>query len=100
MIVYPTVLPGVAWPLAVAVMVRTETVTVVVQRVSVLPLAQLLLDVVEVIVLARLLFPVSGLLTVTEKVMVAAAPTARFPVQVRFGLANDTVPAVAAASPL
>jgi hypothetical protein len=40
----------------------------------------------NVIVLARILFPVSGLLTVTENVIVATAPTARFPVQVRFGL--------------
>ena len=54
----------------------------------------------EVIVLARTLFPVSGLFTVTENVIVALAPTARFPVQVRFGLANDTLPAVAVASPL
>ena len=69
-------------------------------RVSVLPLAQLLVDVVEVTLLARLLFPVSGLFTVTENVIVAAAPTARVPVQVRFGLANDTPPAVALASPL
>ena len=30
----------------------------------------------------------------------AAAPTARFPVQVMTGLAYETVPAVAAASPL
>ena len=67
-------------------------------RASVLPLAQLLLDVVEVTVLARLLFPVSGLFTVTENVMVALAPTARFPVQVRFGLAKLTEPAVALAS--
>ena len=67
---------------------------------SVLPLAQLLLAVAEVMVLARVMLPVSGLLTVTEKVMVAAAPTARVPVQVRFGLANETLPAVAAASPL
>ena len=37
----------------------------------------------------------SGLLTVTENVIVADAPTAKFPVQVRFGLENDTVPAVA-----
>ena len=65
-----------------------------------LPLAQLLLDVVEVTVLARLLFPVSGLFTVTENVIVADAPTASVPVQVRFGLANDTLPAVALASPL
>ena len=63
-----------------------------------LPLAQLLLTVVEVTVLARLLFPVPGLLTVTENVMVADAPTARFPVQVRFGLRELTEPAVALAS--
>ncbi len=41
----------------------------------------------EVMVLVRLLSPVSGWSTVTVKVMVAAAPGARFPVQVRFGLA-------------
>ncbi len=63
-----------------------------------LPAGQVLPAVAEVIVLARILFPVSGLLTVTENVIVATAPTARFPVQVRFGLANDAVPAVAAAS--
>ena len=40
----------------------------------------------------------SGFLTVTENVIVADAPTARFPVQVRFGLVNETLPAVAAAS--
>ena len=61
--------------------------TLVAHRVSVLPLAQLLPAVAEVIVLARTLFPVSGLFTVTENVMVAVAPAARFPVQVRFGLA-------------
>ena len=78
--------------LAVMAMVRTETPTVLEHRVSVLPLAQLLLAVVEVTVLARLLFPVSGLFTVTENVMVAAAPTARVPVQVRFGLENRPRP--------
>ena len=81
-----------------AVIVSTATGTVAVQAGSVLPAAQLLPGVAEVIVLARILFPVSGLLTVTENVIVAAAPTARFPVQARFGLANDTLPAVAAAS--
>ena len=86
--------------LAVIAIVSTETPTVLEHRASVLPLAQLLLDVAEVIVLARVLFPVSGLVTVTENVMVAAAPTARFPVQVRFGLAKHTEPAVALASPL
>ena len=65
----------------------TSTVTVLVHRASVLPAGQLLPGVAEVIVLTRILSPVSGLLTVTEKVMVADAPTARFPVQVRFGLA-------------
>ena len=60
-IVYPTVLPGVVEDaLAVAVMVRMETATVLEHRVSVLPVAQLLVDVAEVIVLARVLFPVSG----------------------------------------
>ena len=86
--------------LAVMVIVSTETVTVLEHLASVLPLAQLLLAVVEVTVLARVLFPVSGLFTVTENVMVAAAPMARVPVQVRLGLVNDTLPAVAAASPL
>ena len=91
--------PGLAVAgLAVMAMVRTETLTLLEHRVSVLPLAQLLLDVVEVTVLARVLFPVSGFFTVTENVIVALAPTARFPVQVRFGLAKLTEPAVALAS--
>ena len=76
----------------------TSTVTLVAHRASVLPLAQLLPAVAEVIVLARILFPVSGLFTVTENVIVADAPTARFPVQVRFGLAKVTEPAVVAPS--
>ena len=80
---------------AVRAMVSTATGTVTVQGRSPLPAAQLLPEVVEVIVLARILLPVSGLLTVTEKVIVADAPTARFPVQVRFGLVNETLPAVA-----
>ena len=82
-------MPGVGVPgLAVSAIVRpgTRTVTVFAHRVSVLPLAQLLPAVAEVRVLVRILFPVSGLLTVTENVIVATAPTARFPVQVRFGL--------------
>ena len=77
--------------------VSTATGTVVVQGASPLPAAQLLPRVAEVIVLARILFPVSGLFTVTENVMVADAPTARSPVQVRFGLAKLTLPLVAAA---
>ena len=101
MIVYWTVVPGVVEAvLAVLVMVSPCTATVAVQRASVLPAKQLVPEVAEVIVLVRILLPVSGLLTVTEKVMVAVAPAARFPVQVRFGLANETVPAVAAALPL
>ena len=64
----------------------TRTVTVFAHRVSALPLGQLLPAVAEVIVVARILSPVSGLFTVTENVIVATAPAARFPVQVRFGL--------------
>ena len=44
------------------------------------------------------LSPVSGLFTVTVKVITAVAPGARSPVQVSTGLANDSVPAVAVAS--
>lgn len=83
--------------LAAAVIVRTDTGMLIAQFGSVLPAAQLLPVVVEVMVLASILLPVSGLDTVTEKVTVALAPSARFPVQVRFGLLKDTVPAVAAA---
>ena len=54
---------------------------------SVLPDGQLLPAAVEVAVVDRIWFPVSGLLTVAEKVMVAASPGARLPVQVRVGLA-------------
>ncbi len=63
---------------------------------SVLPDWQLLPAPAVVSVLARILFPVSGLFTVTENVIVAVAPGASVPVQVRFGLANETLPAVAA----
>src|ERR1700689_1696225 len=99
--VYCTVAPGVAdAALALLVMVRPCTSTVAVHRASVPPAGQLVPAVAEVIVLARTLLPASGLLTVTVKVMVAVAPAARFPVQVRFGLAKETAPAVAAASPL
>ena len=41
--------------------------------------------------------PVSGLLTVTVKVTVAAAAGVEVPVQVRFGLVKVTVPMVAEA---
>ena len=79
--------PGVALVvLGVTLMVRIDTGTLTAHRESLLPAAQLLPAVAEVIVLARILFPVSGLLTVTENVIVAAAPGARVPVQVRFGL--------------
>ena len=60
--------------------------------VSVLPDGQLLPAAAEVTVLARMWFPVSGLLTVTEKVTVAERPAPGCPVQVRSGLANDTDP--------
>jgi len=86
---YCTTVPGAGVPvLAVSAIVRpgTRTVTVFAHRVSVLPLAQLLPAVAEVRVLVRILFPVSGLLTVTEKRDRGHRPTARFPVQVRFGL--------------
>ena len=72
-----TVWPGVVVLVpADTVVVRpgTSTVTVLAHRVSMLPLAQLLPAVAEVIVLARILFPVSGLFTVTENVTVADAP--------------------------
>ena len=58
-----------------------------------LPAAQLLPVLVEVTVLTRLLSPASGLFTVAEKVIVTVAPTARLPVQVRFGLVYETLPA-------
>ena len=69
MTVYPTVDPGLVLAVfAVSAIVRagTKMVTVLAHRVSVLPLAQLLPAVAEVMVLVRVLFPVSGLLTVTE----------------------------------
>ncbi len=80
------------------VIVSTATGTVAVQGGPPLPAAQLLPVVAEVIVLARILLPVSGLLTVTENLIVADAPGARSPVQVRFGLEKATEPAVADAS--
>ena len=49
-----------------------STVTVVVQRGSVPPAGQLFPAAAEFTVLVRALSPVSGLFTVTEKVMVAA----------------------------
>jgi len=70
----------------------TSTLIEFVQRLSVLPAGQLLPAVAEVTVLASSLSPVSGLFTVTENVIAATAPTARFPVQVRFGLEYVTEP--------
>ena len=96
-----TTLPGVVVAtFAVSVMTSDATVTVEEQSVSVLPDWQLLPTAVVVSVLDRMLSPVSGLLTVTENVIVAVAPGASVPVQDRFGLANETLPVVAAASPL
>ena len=54
---------------------------------------QLVPGVAEVITADSTRRPAARFLTVTEKVMVAAALAARFPVQVRFGLSNDTAPA-------
>ena len=76
----------------------TSTETVEVHRASVPDTGQLLPAVADVTVLTRILSPVSGFFTVTENVSVAPAPTARFPVQVRVELANETLPTVAAAS--
>ena len=88
--------PGVAVDTSeLLVIVSTATFTVEVQGGSPLPAAQLLPVVAEVIVLARILLPVSGLFTVTENVTVADAPGARFPVQVRSGLAKVMLPLVA-----
>ena len=87
--------------LAVLVMVRAgiSTVTVAVQAAGAVPAAgQLLPGVVEVTVSVRVLLPVSGLFTVTEKVTVPTAPGSRSPVQVRSGRVKETRPAVAAAS--
>jgi len=54
----------------------------------------------ELAVVMTSLPPVSGSCTVTENVTVAVSPGDRFPVHVSTGLANDTDPALAAASPL
>ena len=78
----------------------TRTVTEVPQAGAGPEAGQLLAGVGEVIAVTRVLSPVSGLFTVTENVMVAVAPAARLPVQVRFGLVKETVPLVATASPL
>jgi hypothetical protein len=87
--VYCTVDPGVVVDtLDDKAMVRLGTwiATVVLQAGSVPPAGQLLAGVGEVTAVVRTLLPVSGSFTVTEKVIVAVAPAARSPVQVRFGL--------------
>ena len=99
--VYRTTLPGVVvGTLAVATMSSDATVTVEEHAGAVPPDGQLLPTAADVTALDKILFPVSGLFTVTENVTVAVAPGASVPVQVRFGLAKDTLPTVAAASPL
>ena len=79
-----------------------STVVTAVQAGLGLPAGQVLPGVADATVLVRTWLPVSGLSTVTEKVMVTVAPTARFPVQVRLWPleARATVPAVVTASPL
>ena len=74
---------------AVLAMVRAgiRSMTVAVHAGSVPPAGQLLPVAAEVTVLVRRLSPVSGLSTLTEKVMVAVAPGVRSPVQVSVGLA-------------
>src|SRR5580692_995233 len=95
-----TVAPGVAVPaLGVETIVSCDTVTVAVHRGSVAPAGQLLPGVVEVTVSVRTWPPVSGLLTVTEYVIVAEPPGDRLPVHVSTGAAYDTDPTVATASP-
>ena len=90
-----TTLPGVVVDtFELFTIVSTATSTVLAQRGSVPAAGQLLPGVAEVTAAERTLSPVSGLLTVTENVIVAVSPGFRFPVQVSTGLANDTVPAV------
>ncbi len=62
-----TVAPGVVLgTFAVLTISSPATVTVVLQRLSLLPVAQLVPRVVELTVLASTLLPVSGSFTVTE----------------------------------
>jgi hypothetical protein len=96
-----TTLPGVVVvTFEVFVICSDATVTVEEHRGSVLPDGQLLPAAVEVTALVRIMLPVSGFFTVTLNVIVAVAAAPTVPVQVRFGLVNDTVPVLAAASPL
>src|ERR1700733_15046712 len=99
--VYPTTEPGVvvADP-AVVVMVRpgTSTVTTAVQAGAGPDAGQVLPGVLEVTVLASVLFPVSGLSTVTVNRMTADWPWSRSPSQVRSWPANETRHSVVVAS--
>ena len=82
--------PGVAVAgTAAVVMVSAgvSTTTLVEQPAAVLPGGQLLPAAAEDTAPSRSLLPVSGLFTVTVKVMVAVWPGVRSPVQVRTGLA-------------
>src|ERR1700733_6788524 len=103
--VAPTTDPGSGvLVLAVLAMARPgmSTVVTAVQAGLALPDGQVLPGVADATVFVRVLSPVSGLSTVTEKVIVTVAPTARFPVQARLESAGSrvTVPVVAVASPL
>ncbi len=69
------------------------------QRGSRVPAGQFVPGVPDVVTVPSRPSPVTVAFAVTEKVIVAVAPTARSPVQVRFGLVNDTVPVEAVASP-
>ena len=96
-----TTLPGVVEvTFELLVMASEDTVTAEEQAGSVPAAGQLLPAEAEVRVLARILLPVSGLLTVTENVIVAVPVAGTVPVQVRSGLVNRTVPVLAVASPL
>ena len=86
-VVYRTTAPGVTVAgLGVFVIDSDDTVTVAEHAGSLLPAAQLVPGAEDVSVVARILFPVSGLFTVTENVIVAVAPGASVPVHVRVGL--------------
>src|SRR5258708_21398519 len=99
--VYPTAPPGVTVvTLAELTIVSTETSTVLAHRGSALPAMQLFPAADDVTALAKTLSPLSRLFSVTENVTVTVSPADRSPVHVTFGLAYDTDPALAAASPL
>ena len=103
-IVYPTTEPGVVvLELAVVVIVRpgTSTVTAAVQAPGAGPDAgQVLPGVVEVTVSGERLVPGVGVVHGDRERDDGRLARSRSPVQVRCGPANETVPAVAVASPL